>query len=1167
MKKAFQRRRRTPQNLRNESLDRAAVRINSTQTELDLMTTPEPIKIDLFRFVTLRSPQLISPGRKSLGFIHHPAPDRSHFLEAALASPDINAARESVANMAKSFVALSNYSAVKDLGPSLYEFSVWLVKERNALSTQGVIDRAKDTKLLDGGALISLWDNLFYQVLEHVSPQVRQACIQMILAQNFIQILKEKSIGQRAEELIDTPRDPLPPSKEEKIRLLLKRMAGSKVVVPSVFSVSRQRDIKEDSAEAKKYLNFSDLQATHEMGVAADRNMRLRTIDSELQGRSVGASRRARSRLSVAELKGDPEVTLSAAAEEFVAALPSTDVSVGKVSGDLRAGAKRAFSKGARGRGRNRKVIVSRGHVIERKADDAYCFTISFMNNELEEAANNVKNQTLYMTINTGRKDAFVTAAGYTLSFGDQQPIAGKQMETLSQSGAYLHLKLFPGNKLGRNANGLFTLSGDMALDDGTELVFDVTGNTANDLTNGCAEIKGIPADEPMLPIAAPAGSGVEHYGVNDVGVAVYRKVEQEVCCYVPGEVSRIENILAREYKERHTRNKVSTEVSEELTTELEVEDLSDTATTERDELQTEVATVLSEDDSRSMGASLGVSGNAFGAEVSTGAYVDFNSSTSASTSDSAAKTYAEEVTQRALERVVQKTTDKRTSRILKEFEESNRHGFDNRAGDQHVTGVYRWVDIIYTNRLINYGKRLMYEFMIPEPAFGYKFMLELLAEKKEEEAQNYTTVLEAPIHPSENGITDPSVFNEDNYLEYGRLYGVTIPDPLPLESLVSDGFAPVTPPDMKDRSYNFELLLPPEYHAVSADADITFEYKYSTLEHNTKFNLGIGDKDYVWDPGRENIAKKDGMRNFSKDIHRNFNQNWSTSLPVQVSCKNVNTFMVSVFAILELKGSILSDWQNNAYDLVMRAYEDELQAYDDELEAEQSKAQTEDGTADSTHRGFNRSLEMREIQRVCIEMLTKPFGIPVGKNFYRKGACTATVKQNENLEKYSSHVKFFEQAFDWANMSYLFYPYYWADPCDWYELMQMEYAPDPTFQAFLQSGMARVAAPVRPGFEDAVSYYMETGDIWNGGDLVLDTDDDLYLSIAEELQEIEGVVEESWQTRVPTSLTIVQGDSVYLNEGGLPCCPDVEDGETTTNLDSSSAILGGPGEASSPEG
>lgn len=200
------------------------------------------------------------------------------------------------------------------------------------------------------------------------------------------------------------------------------------------------------------------------------------------------------------------------------------------------------------------------------------------------------------------------------------------------------------------------------------------------------------------------------------------------------------------------------------------------------------------------------------------------------------------------------------------------------------------------------------------------------------------------------------------------------------------------------------------------------------------------------------------------------------------------------------------------------------------------------------TNPQFNRITEQREIKRICIEMLTGPFNIPVGKNYYRTvSPCDNnpteihSVKQNPSFDRYTSHVKFFEQAFDWEIMSYIFYPYYWADKCKWIELFQSTDANDPVFQSFLQSGMARVIVPVREGFEQAVPFFMETGDIWNGGGLVLDDNSDLYLSIVEEMQEVEGVVEEEWQTTVPTSLTIVQNQSAQLDEGGLPCCEEAE--------------------------
>ena len=141
----------------------------------------------------------------------------------------------------------------------------------------------------------------------------------------------------------------------------------------------------------------------------------------------------------------------------------------------------------------------------------------------------------------------------------------------------------------------------------------------------------------------------------------------------------------------------------------------------------------------------------------------------------------------------------------------------------------------------------------------------------------------------------------------------------------------------------------------------------------------------------------------------------------------------------------------------------------------------------------------------------------------------------SRELESYAARVKFFEQAFEWNLMSYHFYPFYWAEKDNWADLYNINNIDDPTFRAFLRSGMARVIVTVRPGFEEAVNWYMLTGQIWNGGQ-VPTLDDDLFVSIIEELRNQEGEVEETWESRVPTSLTVIQAGSIGLNAEGLPC-------------------------------
>ena len=127
------------------------------------------------------------------------------------------------------------------------------------------------------------------------------------------------------------------------------------------------------------------------------------------------------------------------------------------------------------------------------------------------------------------------------------------------------------------------------------------------------------------------------------------------------------------------------------------------------------------------------------------------------------------------------------------------------------------------------------------------------------------------------------------------------------------------------------------------------------------------------------------------------------------------------------------------------------------------------------------------------------------------------------------------EQAFEWEIISYNYYPYYWGSRNDWGTMYQSENI-DPLFRSFLRSGMARVVVTVRPGFEDAVQYYMVTGKIWNGGEVPV-IGDPLYVSIVDELKEPQGEkYGKAWITRVPTTLTILQAKTVGLEvEDALP--------------------------------
>ena len=58
----------------------------------------------------------------------------------------------------------------------------------------------------------------------------------------------------------------------------------------------------------------------------------------------------------------------------------------------------------------------------------------------------------------------------------------------------------------------------------------------------------------------------------------------------------------------------------------------------------------------------------------------------------------------------------RRSRTDVTEVEVINEHEFDNKGGSGHVNGIYRWVDKFYEAQIVNYGKRTMLEFIIPDP-------------------------------------------------------------------------------------------------------------------------------------------------------------------------------------------------------------------------------------------------------------------------------------------------------------------------------------------------------------------------------------------------------------------------------------------------------------------
>ncbi|AXG72999.1 hypothetical protein DVK85_01610 [Flavobacterium arcticum] len=632
-------------------------------------------------------------------------------------------------------------------------------------------------------------------------------------------------------------------------------------------------------------------------------------------------------------------------------------------------------------------------------------------------------------------------------------------------------------------------------------------------------------------------------FGFRDLGVADYLKVEQTVQCYVEGEISHIENIMAREYKERATRMLRRTEDTTTISNETEQERLTDTTTTNRHELQSEISKVISE--SQDLGTSVNSRYDGKGG-FSVSAGLSYATNTSQTDSTRIAETTAQEITERATDRIVSKVKEERISKIIEEYEENNKHGFDNRFGSQHVVGVYRWVDKLYKNQIWNYGKRMMLEFMIPDPAELHT--LGLIPTNGE--GSNSEGILQTPPDPRTTLKYGPSVNFSDfwTYAQYWAQYYNAVIEPVPAENITvgesfsvkyNTGESKIS--STEGSSGNGKITVPEGYKVSSAkgiynaikDGDRSGSLISLTVGNSTNYNALIS-------PTKLLILSN---VNFAANTDSFINSNYVNEVPVSFTLGNHVAGDVSVTLSCYLTQEAKEAWEMRTFKAIMDAYEAKLAEYNERIEKNKNVVQEEI----KTNPGFYRQIENLVLRKNCISYLIRQIG-----GGFSYGASMTTgdsfgnfeVNLSQGLDTYTNTVKFLEQAFEWDIISYNFYPYFWGKRDNWSKMYQFDKSDDPLYRSFMQAGMARVVVTVRPGFEKAAALYLTTGFIWNGG-TVPTIGDPLYLDLVDEVTREEPPKKEgkAWITRLPTTLTILQADSIGLKvEKALPCNCGEED-------------------------
>jgi hypothetical protein len=617
------------------------------------------------------------------------------------------------------------------------------------------------------------------------------------------------------------------------------------------------------------------------------------------------------------------------------------------------------------------------------------------------------------------------------------------------------------------------------------------------------------PAMEASPAPGSAAARGIEVLGIGDLLV-----VKQELMHYAAGEVAHIENIMKSEFMTRsNTRTR---EVEEIIITETEQleENERDLQTTERFELQKETEKTIQEQ----MSLQAGVSVTASYGPVSMTAHADFALTQSSTEANRNASNFAKEVTERSVARIKKRTREERTRRTLERFEEKNEHGFDNKSGSDHVIGIYHWVDKYYKARLINYGRRLMLEFIIPEPSAFYMHV------QSNQPIKGVS--LEKPQMPMMYGRKlEPTDLSKWNYTNYVAKYNVEDVEAYPAEVVrVSAAYAESA---QGNENVAFgktaeKLSVPSGYKCF----DVFGELGYQGIKDSGYF-LECFVAGQRW--GSVTAKGVEGIIPISI-------KGWATA------------FHVNVVAICELKPETKAAWQQKTYAAIITAYEKALSDY----EAAVSSAQIQAGVEiQGRNPAFNRKIEQDELKKGVLRELTNNFAKTRVGGVWRFDEIFDAMQDNGEFGYPEFNMKealvegrivqFFEQALEWDNMTYRFYPYIWGRKDKWKDLFARTDV-DPLFTDFMRAGAARVLVPAHPAYTDTVLHYMATNEIWNGGNPPT-LDDPLYISIVDEMKADAGgdldaglpvcapdspypCLADEWEVKLPTTLVYLQPDS-----------------------------------------
>lgn len=591
---------------------------------------------------------------------------------------------------------------------------------------------------------------------------------------------------------------------------------------------------------------------------------------------------------------------------------------------------------------------------------------------------------------------------------------------------------------------------------------------------------------------------------VKNVGIQDLLIVRQDLLSYQAGEIAHIDNIMKGESKNKKHRKLDRSEVTSFEETERTEETEEELQTTDRFELQDEASKTISEDTSIQAGVTVTAS---YG-PVNIEAHGEYSNNTATEESRTTSTNIAKEIISRSVQKIKERVLKRRSRTDISEIEIINEHGYDNtKAGAEHINGIYRWVDKYYKAQIVNYGKRTMLEFMIPEPAAFFRYAM-----------TNKPSTRIKVERPEEPGLCisgkffklRPTDIVPEYYMDFIGKYRVKDAEPPPPQFIYEADVLEYLNQDVPDKTALSFCVNNKEFKIRDGYYPTLVKYKISggnahrsfygespdnnilisvTIANQKKFvlyknEIGSSGGFDLWEDVKQTIEWRD-MPLSPGEVALGSYMRGSTSGEVIIEEENQKQLPISLAGHTTLPISVsihytvlctrspseYEQWQIATYNAIMTAYQALKMEFEESQRAEQFDANV---SFQGRNPAINRETEKIELKKFAISILT-------GQQYNSFNAMgedhTLGYPQIDlpDASEEGQFVRFFEQALEWRHITYLFYPYFWGNKKNWVKILNMQDT-DPLFEKFVQAGYARVWIPVRPGFESVVDFYIVNG-------------------------------------------------------------------------------------------